>query len=47
MYSATVVGESNANAIDRMGGSIRVRSRTAPGKSGTCFSLFLPNLAPA
>lgn len=24
------------------GGSIRMRSTTRPGKSGTCFSIFLP-----
>lgn len=28
--------------IDRMGGTIHVRSRTTPGQSGTCFSIFLP-----
>lgn len=28
--------------IDRIGGSIHVRSRTTPGQSGTCFSIFLP-----
>jgi signal transduction histidine kinase len=29
--------------VRRLGGSIRVRSRIQPGKSGTCFSLFLPS----
>ena len=28
--------------IDRIGGSIHVRSKTTPGQSGTCFSIFLP-----
>lgn len=28
--------------IDRIGGSIHVRSRTTSGQSGTCFSIFLP-----
>ncbi|MCU1254728.1 MAG: sensor hybrid histidine kinase [Candidatus Angelobacter sp.] len=28
--------------VHRLGGSIRVRSKTQPGKSGTCFSVFLP-----
>lgn len=28
--------------VDRIGGSIHVRSRTTPGQSGTCFSIFLP-----
>ncbi len=29
--------------VHRLGGSIRVRSKIQPGKSGTCFSLFLPS----
>jgi two-component system CheB/CheR fusion protein len=29
--------------IHRYGGSIRVRSSTTPGRSGTTFSIFLPN----
>lgn len=29
--------------VHRLGGSIRVRSVTRPGKSGTCFSIFVPN----
>jgi PAS domain S-box-containing protein len=28
---------------NRLGGSIRVRSKTQPGNSGTCFSFFLPS----
>jgi signal transduction histidine kinase len=28
---------------NRLGGSIRVRSKTTLGKSGTCFSFFLPS----
>jgi len=28
--------------VDRAGGSIRVRSTQRPGRSGTCFSVFLP-----
>ena len=28
--------------VQRLGGSIRVRSSSEPGKSGTCFSIFLP-----
>jgi two-component system CheB/CheR fusion protein len=28
--------------ISRLGGSIRMRSSVRPGKSGTCFSIFLP-----
>ena len=31
---------------DRLGGSIRMRSRVHPEKSGTCFSVFLPNRLP-
>ena len=33
--------------MDRIGGSIHVRSRTTPGQSGTCFSIFLPQQGPA
>lgn len=32
----------SAGIIDRIGGSIRVRSTCRPGRSGTCFSVFLP-----
>lgn len=32
----------SAGILDRIGGSIRVWSRSRPGRSGTCFSLFLP-----
>lgn len=32
--------------VDRLGGSIRVRSTTRPGKSGTCFSIFFPHRRP-
>jgi signal transduction histidine kinase len=32
--------------VHRLGGSIRVRSKTQPGKSGTCFSVFLPSQPP-
>ncbi|HET7150674.1 MAG TPA: chemotaxis protein CheB [Candidatus Acidoferrum sp.] len=28
--------------VHRLGGSIRVRSTTRPGKSGSCFSIFVP-----
>lgn len=28
--------------VERLGGSIRMRSTTRPGSSGTCFSVFLP-----
>jgi two-component system CheB/CheR fusion protein len=28
--------------VERLGGSIRVRSRTQPRGSGSCFSIFLP-----
>ena len=28
--------------VNRVGGSIRVRSSRLPGRSGTCFSVFLP-----
>ena len=31
---------------DRLGGSIRMRSRVHPEKGGTCFSVFLPNRPP-
>ncbi|MBZ5509227.1 MAG: PAS domain-containing sensor histidine kinase [Acidobacteriia bacterium] len=31
-----------AGIIDRIGGSIRVWSARRPGRSGTCFSIFLP-----
>ena len=33
--------------VSRIGGSIRMRSSRRPGRSGTCFSLFLPMAAPA
>jgi two-component system, chemotaxis family, CheB/CheR fusion protein len=37
-----------ANAIvSRLGGSIQMRSSVRPDKSGTCFSIFLPNQTPA
>ena len=32
--------------VHRLGGSIRVRSKTQPGKTGTCFSVFLPSRPP-
>jgi two-component system, chemotaxis family, CheB/CheR fusion protein len=32
----------SAGIIDRIGGSIRVRSTCRPDRSGTCFSVFLP-----
>jgi two-component system, NtrC family, sensor kinase len=32
----------SAGIIDRIGGSIRVWSTCRPGRSGTCFSIFLP-----
>jgi two-component system, NtrC family, sensor kinase len=32
----------SAGIIDRFGGSIRVWSSRRPGRSGTCFSVFLP-----
>jgi signal transduction histidine kinase len=32
----------SAGILDRIGGSIRVRSTRRPGRSGTCFSVFLP-----
>jgi two-component system CheB/CheR fusion protein len=32
--------------INRLGGSIRMRSSVKPNKSGTCFSVFLPNQMP-
>jgi signal transduction histidine kinase len=32
----------SAGIVDRIGGSIRVWSTCRPGRSGTCFSLFLP-----
>jgi two-component system, chemotaxis family, CheB/CheR fusion protein len=31
-----------AGIIDRVGGTIRVWSTRRPGRSGTCFSIFLP-----
>ena len=31
---------------DRLGGSIRMRSRVHPDNGGTCFSVFLPNRPP-
>ena len=33
--------------ISRLGGSIQVRSSVEPGKNGTCFSLFLPDVTPS
>jgi two-component system CheB/CheR fusion protein len=32
----------SAGIINRIGGSVRVRSTCRPGRSGTCFSVFLP-----
>ena len=32
----------SAGIVDRIGGSIRVWSTRRPGRSGTCFSVFLP-----
>jgi two-component system CheB/CheR fusion protein len=32
----------SAGIVNRIGGSIRVRSTCRPGRSGTCFALFLP-----
>ncbi|HWR17009.1 MAG TPA: PAS domain S-box protein [Terriglobales bacterium] len=32
--------------VQKHGGSIRVRSSVSPGKSGTVFSVFLPNVPP-
>jgi signal transduction histidine kinase len=32
----------SAGIVNRIGGSIRVRSTCRPGRSGTCFSVFLP-----
>ena len=32
--------------VHRLGGNIRVRSSVHPGKSNTCFSIFLPNEMP-
>jgi two-component system CheB/CheR fusion protein len=32
--------------VNRLGGTIRVRSNVHPGKSKTCFSIFLPNKIP-
>ena len=32
--------------ISRLGGTIQVRSSVRPGKSGTCFSIFLPRQLP-
>jgi two-component system CheB/CheR fusion protein len=32
--------------VTRLGGSIGIRSSVAPGKRGTCVSIFLPNQLP-
>ena len=32
--------------VSRLGGSIQMRSSVRPGKSGTCFSIFLPKRLP-
>ena len=32
--------------MQRLGGSIQVRSTTHPGKSGTCFTMFFPHKTP-
>jgi signal transduction histidine kinase len=37
----------SAGIIDRIGGSIRVWSTCRPGRSGTCFSVFLPSKPPS
>jgi len=33
--------------VSRLGGSIQMRSSTVPGRSGSCFSIFLPIQMPA
>ena len=33
------------NIVQKHGGSIRLRSRVAPGKCGTVFRVFLPSIA--
>jgi two-component system CheB/CheR fusion protein len=33
--------------VSRLGGSIQLRSSVHPGKSGTCFSIFLPDQVPS
>jgi len=35
----------SAGIVNRVGGSIRVWSTCRPGRSGTCFSVFLPRQA--
>lgn len=46
--SGTGLGLWVARGIaDRIGGSIRLRSRVHPDNGGTCFSVFLPNRLPA
>ena len=35
------------NIVQKHGGKIRLRSRTSPGKSGTVFTIFLPNAGSA
>jgi len=37
----------SAGIVNRVGGSIRVWSTCRPGRSGTCFSVFLPAQHPA
>lgn len=32
--------------VNRLGGSVRMRSSVVPGKRGTCFSIFLPKQIP-
>ncbi|HEY6251479.1 MAG TPA: chemotaxis protein CheB [Candidatus Angelobacter sp.] len=36
---------TTSGIVDRLGGSIRVRSRVSPKASGTCFSVFFPDQA--
>ena len=46
--NGTGLGLWVANGIvNRLGGSIRVRSSVRPGKTGTCFSIFLPTRLPS
>jgi len=35
----------SSGIVQKHGGSIRVRSSTRAGRSGTCFSVFLPQRA--
>ena len=45
LYAADNKVDGEGIFVDRLGGSIRIRSRVIPKPSGTCFSVFFPDQA--